>query len=374
MSREFFRVHRNELIDGALAMLMLALSLSIVTGVAQRSGADMRAAYWLAVAHSAPVAIRRSAPRTAFFVSIAAGFWYIALGNDTVGLGVTMLLMMFTLAAETPRRESLLGLAAAGTALVVAVELSGLRMQFDTLAGNLFVFAAAWLIGDSARRRRLQAVADARREAERAVVEERLRIARELHDVVAHSMSVVNVQAGMARLLVDDDPEGAKRSLRAIERSGHEALEEMRRLLQVLRSDNGAPAMRHPAPQLADIDALVDEARASGMKVRIESNRRRDLHPGLELTAYRVVQEALTNVRKHAPDAAVRINLSFSDDDLTIVVDSDLDEAPAQPAGGHGLTGMRERIELYAGDMVAGTTDGNTFSVKVRLPYDGVRL
>jgi signal transduction histidine kinase len=207
------------------------------------------------------------------------------------------------------------------------------------------------------------------------VSEERLRIARELHDVVTHTMSVVAVHAGTGRMVADDDPAAARTALATIETATRSALVEMRRLLGVLRgSDGEQPDGRAPAPGLGELDALVAEVVRSGVtvEVRVEGDRP-DVPAGVDLCAYRIVQEALTNVIKHAGHAKATVVVRYSDDAVTVEVD---DEGPGRPGtlsspstGGHGLVGMRERVAMYSGDLVAGPRPTSGFRVVARLPF-----
>ncbi|HEX2272502.1 MAG TPA: histidine kinase, partial [Acidimicrobiales bacterium] len=198
------------------------------------------------------------------------------------------------------------------------------------------------------------------------------RIARELHDVVAHSMSVIAVQAGTGRVVIDDDVDHARRVLASIEETSKEALTEMRRLLGVLRAETpGADAARAPVPTLDDVDRLVAHAVEGGTPVDVQVDGDRRAAPaGIELAAYRVLQEALTNVRRHAPGARARVRLAFEPEELVIEVENRLaDGKAANPRGGHGLIGMRERVSMYGGAFDAGPRPGGTFRVSARIPY-----
>jgi signal transduction histidine kinase len=236
------------------------------------------------------------------------------------------------------------------------------------------VLVAAWVLGDTARRRREQAATDRDRTARSAVADERLRIARDLHDVVAHSMSVIAVQAGTGRMVIDDDAARAKEALAAIEDHSRQALDEMRRLLAVLRDPDAGPAALAPMPHLDDLDALVAHAVGGGtpVDVRVEG-RRRPLPAGVELTAFRIVQEALTNVRKHAPGCTARVCLRFEADQLAIEVANDVGSTPPTGPPGFGLAGMRERVALYGGRLDAGRTGNGSFRLAATLPLGGQR-
>ncbi|WP_309708581.1 sensor histidine kinase, partial [Pseudolysinimonas sp.] len=211
--------------------------------------------------------------------------------------------------------------------------------------------------------------------ADQAVAEERLRIARELHDVVAHTMSVVAMHAGTGRMVAASDPGAARQSLRTIETATRSALREMRQLLGVLRgSDDERPGPLAPAPGLHDVDSLVAEVVRSGITVEMRvEGARPDLPAGIDLSAYRIVQEALTNVIKHAGRARATVVIGYAADAVTLDID---DDGPARPpgtvgSGGHGLVGMRERVAMYNGDLIAGPLPGGGFRVHARLPLGG---
>jgi signal transduction histidine kinase len=355
--------------DVALAAAAFAISASVLTtGRSWSPGAD---AWLLVTAHAAPVAFRRRAPRAAFAVSAAAATIYLAFGWPMVGLGLAALVMTYSLAAYAPRRDSLLGLAAVEVVLLASATIGSDDPQLDTLAGNLLVVAAAWVLGDGARRRREDSVSEQQRLARQAVADERLRIARELHDVVAHSMSVIAVQAGTGRLVIDDDPDHARRALTSIEETSKEALAEMRRLLGVLRADTPDAAALAPVPTLEDLDRLVAHAVEGGTPVDVQvDGDRRTAPAGIELAAYRVVQEALTNVRRHAPGARARVRVSFEPEQLVVEVENRLADGDAGArGGGHGLLGMRERVSVYGGAFDAGPRPDGTFRVSARIPY-----
>ena len=364
-----FRWNRGEWPDAALAAGAIILNASVLLTIPTWSPGA--AAWVLVVAHSAPVGFRRRAPRAAFAVSSVAGGAYLLLGWPMVGLGLTALVMTYSLSAYAARRDSLVGVAAVGSMLVLVVAFGPVNQQASTLGGNLAMLAAAWILGASAHRRRDDAFAEQGRLAREAVAGERLRIARELHDVVAHSMSVIAVQAGTGRVVIDDDVEHARRALRSIEESAKQALDEMRRLLGVLRSESDEPPARAPVPTLADVDRLVAHAVEGGtpVDVRVDGHRR-PVPAGIELTAYRVLQEALTNVRRHAPGAPARVRVGFEPDELVVEVENGLPGGGPGGPPGHGLMGMRERVSLYGGALDAGPRPDGTFRVRARLPYE----
>jgi signal transduction histidine kinase len=204
-----------------------------------------------------------------------------------------------------------------------------------------------------------------------AAAEERARIARELHDVVAHSVSVMVVQVGAARGILDTEPETARDSLLSAERSGRQALAEMRRMLGILRQRADGDGLA-PQPGLARVDGLLERARAAGLEVELRTEGDpRPLPPGLDLAAYRIVQEGLTNAVKHAGPASARVVVRYGPDRLDIEVRDD-GRGPVERSGdpGHGVVGMRERVALYGGTLDIGAAEGGGFAVRACLPLD----
>jgi signal transduction histidine kinase len=243
------------------------------------------------------------------------------------------------------------------------------------LAGEILVF---WLAGMFVRGRRQAAALATRnaalqRQAEQAVAAERARIGRELHDIVAHHLSVVVLQAAGARA----SGQASDRTLEKIENSGRQALTEMRRLLGMLREPDEEPALT-PQPGLGQLAALAESVRAAGLPVHLVVNGRgAALPPAVDVSAYRIVQEALTNVLKHAGSAHAEVSIGYVDDSVTIEVTDDglgleaADMVWAEAAqGGRGLAGMRERVALFGGDLRAGPRPDGGFAVRARLPVD----
>jgi signal transduction histidine kinase len=245
------------------------------------------------------------------------------------------------------------------------------------VSGFLFggISLACWILGDSMRYRRgyYAALEDkaARLEAEAkvATATERARIARELHDVVAHHVSVMVVQADGAGYVLRSDPDRAATALAAVSATGRQALTELRRLLGVLRSTDKSADLA-PVPGLGELRELLDQARAAGLEVSYTlAGKPRDLPEGAELAAYRVVQESLTNTRKHAGLAATAtVTLSYERDGLVVQVTDDGLTTASGEASGHGLAGMRERIQMYGGTVTAGPLPGGGFRVRAWMP------
>ncbi|WP_409234878.1 sensor histidine kinase [Streptomyces sp. PA5.6] len=249
------------------------------------------------------------------------------------------------------------------------VPLAALAFGAVTLVGTL-------LRGRREARTRLveQETITAEERARRTLLEERSRIARELHDVVAHHMSVISIQAQVAPHLVEDPPDELRENLAGIRENALEALTELRRVLGVLRSENpgdAEAAPQAPLPTLERLDVLVDNARAAGLTVRRETaGERRPLPPGVDLSAYRIVQEALSNAIRHAPGSTVRIDLTYARAGVHVrVTDSGArTAAPPSPGAGHGLLGMRERTTMLGGDLATGPTQDGGYEVSAFLP------
>jgi signal transduction histidine kinase len=337
-----------------------------------------------------PIVFRRRYPVQAFAIAVVAGAFQVLTGTAPVGSDLAILVLLYTLAAYRPREVSVPGLIVcmAGSATAVTVWAHGLAvLNRFLLATVIFSGTAlvAWVLGDSMRYRRayLTSLEDraARLERERdqqaqiATAAERARIARELHDVIAHNVSVMVVQADGAAYALRTDPERAGQALAAISLTGRKALAEMRRLLGVLRSGDERADLA-PVPGLDQLRELVEQARHAGMSVSINlEGPPRPLPAGAELAAYRVVQESLTNTRKHGGlAAAATVTLRYEPHGLLLQVTDDGLGAAAAAADepGHGLTGMRERIEMYGGTIQAGPLPGGGYQVTARLPEAGV--
>lgn len=287
--------------------------------------------------------------------------------------GVALLAAFAVLGAHRALRVALAG-AAIGYAALATIIVSD-RPAWEGTVPILVFAAIAWTIGRTLGEwgRRADDLAARAERLERAhadaVAGERARIARELHDVIAHSVSVMTVQAGAARLLLDDDPERARAPLLAVEETGREALAEMRRLLGILRGSEPG-ALLDPQPSIGRIEALVDQVRTAGLPVDVTvEGEPRPLSPGIDLVAYRVVQEALTNALKHAGAARAHVELRYRDGSLELSVVND-GRVVAKGVDGHGIVGMRERVALYGGELEAGPRREGGFAVRARLPVE----
>ncbi len=382
------------LVDGVPAFWLVLIGLPSVIGVpldGYRPGARVVMLLIIA-AMTVPVVFRRKYPVHGFAIAAVAGALQLIVFPQPVGSDLAILLLLYTLAAYRPRRVSVAGLAICLIGAVTAVGVwapNGVgAVDRILLATVLFSGTAlvAWVLGDSMRYRRayLTALEDraARLERERdaqaqiAAAAERARIARELHDVIAHNVSVMVVQADGAGYTLRRDPERAGQALTAISRTGRQALAEMRRLLGVLRSDDQRADLA-PQPGLEQLRELLDQAREAGMSVSFTlEGPVRPLPEGAELAAYRVVQESLTNTRKHGGLAATAaVTLRYEPDGLLLqVTDDGLGAAAVADGPGHGLTGMRERVEMYGGTVRAGPLPNGGYQVTARLPDAGQEL
>ena len=341
--------------------------------------------YLLVVGMGLPYAVHRRAPLAAVTVVLSLLVIYSFVPYDAYP-GLNAMVLLFGIAAHSQRRKSMLALAATFTALsmAVAVQPDGI-VNRSTWVTTELATAAAWLAGDNVRQRRARIAAQREREAslirerddraKQAVTEERLRIAREMHDVVAHSMSVIVVQSAVGTHTIRSQPDEAARALAAIETTSREALVEMRRLVGVLREDDRPAAQLVPAPGLADVPQLVAQVEAAGVSASLTvEGEVCQLPAGVDLSAYRIVQEALTNVIKHGGTSA-HVTVRHAPTDVSVeVTDPGVDgtHAPAwggsAPTAGHGLIGMRERVAVFDGELAAGPCPGGGFKVVARLP------
>lgn len=339
------------------------------------------------------IALRRRMPEKMLLLTIGLGLAQVALDVETTAADFAMLVIVYTVAATGARWASWLALAVG----LCAAPMAQLRWpnEHSSGLGNLATmvfmtvpFALAWVLGDSIRTRRayfaqLEERAtrlEKEREAQAkvAVAAERARIARELHDVVAHNVSVMVVQADGAAYVLDAAPDQAKKALETISSTGRQALAEMRRLLGVLRTGEHREVGEYvPQPDVEQIDDLVEQCRTSGLPVdfKVEGTPR-PLPSGVELTAYRIVQEALTNTRKHGgPNTGASVRLVYFDDGLGLLVEDDGKGAPHElyeeggaDGQGHGLIGMRERVGMVGGTLDAGPRPGGGFRISALLP------
>ncbi|ALU94547.1 MULTISPECIES: sensor histidine kinase [Streptomyces] len=390
---DFIRRHPTG-VDVFWAVFLLGLSgMSMVSGMYD-AGREEIVAVPVALGFSTVVALRRRAPEKMLLLAILVGVVQLVF-NVRPGVGnFAMLVITYTVATVGERWASRLALIGS----LSAAALSQLRWEAEpggSWAQVIFVtvimtvpFVLAWVLGDSLRTRRAYfdqleeraARLEREREAQSkvAVAAERARIARELHDVVAHNVSVMVVQADGAAYVMDAAPDQAKQALETISGTGRQALAEMRRLLGVLRTGDAPESGEYvPQPDVEQIEDLVAQVRQTGLEVdfKVEGTPR-PLPSGVELTAYRVVQEALTNTRKHGgPDAGASVRLVYFDDGLGLLIEDDgrgaaheLYEDGGADGAGHGMIGMRERVGMVGGTLDAGPRPGGGFRISALLP------
>jgi len=337
----------------------------------------------LVLLHTLPLAARRRFPLAVLATTMASGVAFTALDLPPDMLWVAIPVAVYSVAAYGDRWLALAGLAVAEAGLAV-VQLTPGKTGVNTWVGNMGFLAAAWLLGHFVGVRRLYVLQLEERTAElqrareelarRAVTEERLRLARELHDVVAHAMSVIAVQSGVGAHVANTQPKEAAKALAAIESTSRAALEELRRLLGVLRQEGEPQGDLAPVPGLANLEGLLAELAKAGLAVKLRVNGTRPPLPaGVDLSAYRIVQEALTNVVKHAGSARAQVVVGYRDQEVRVEVTDDgrgavTSVSDGRVGTGHGLIGMRERVQAFGGDLEAGPRPGGGFRVAARLP------
>ncbi|MFD7325910.1 sensor histidine kinase [Streptomyces sp. NPDC059875] len=377
-----------------LAVLMGAFNLGAYANAMVTLTAPVQL---LVIFQAAALVLALSRPVPAWWLSTVALFLIAEIGESTVGpdmgwpwsvWGVVIhAFVVLLLALRAPLRVTVATLAitvltgAANTAVPTSFP------HNQDLATGAIAFAVAAVVGASLRMSRVartqlveQEVLTSEERARRTLLEERGRIARELHDVVAHHMSVISIQAQVAPHLVENPSDELKENLAGIRQNAVDALTELRRVLGVLRAeDPAADGVRHtPQPTLDRLDELLDNVRAAGLTVEAgTTGERRPLSPGVELSAYRIVQEALSNAMRHAPGARVRVEAGYLPTRLTLRIantpptrPADPASAPLSPGPGHGLLGMRERAAMLGGELTAGPTPDGGYEVTAALPTD----
>jgi signal transduction histidine kinase len=364
--------------DVAVAALVGIVQLGLTTAAAHRQpdrqALDLLAYLLLAVG---PVALvwRWRSPAGVLAVVTTSNVLYFALGYPYGPAWLSLVVAIWTAVTAGARRAAwvtaLAGLAAyfALAALIGRVEPANPATAAAHLSTLLLILVVAE-VAVAGRQRRLDAERTRAEEARRRAGEERMRIARELHDVLAHNISLINVQAGVALHLMDEQPGQSRSALVAIKQASNDALGELRSVLDVLRQGDEAPP-RAPASGLAQLDRLVAGAEATGLDVRawVEGTPR-PLPAGTDLAAFRIVQESLTNVTRHAGPATATVRIAYGVDDLTIQVDDDGKGPAPNGTGGSGIRGMRERVAALGGELHTGPRPGGGFRVQARLPVD----
>jgi len=385
------RFRRLQAIDPRKVDWLLALMSLVVIAIsmtAQDNAAYKQMTPLVAVILTATglcLLLRRSHPLTGLVISSTVVMVVSCLDYDVAGASTALLLGIYSVGAYAKRVQSLVGLGYV-IGVIGVVWIVG-TPEFDSGQAllNIAIFVAAWAFGESmaARRKYLASLeeraalleADRERKAHQAVVDERRRIAQELHDVVAHAMSVIAVQAGVGAHVIDTNPDEARKSLAAIESTSREALQEMRRMLGVLREEGDAKGLHTSGPGPADLDALVAKVEAAGVPVtlRYEGDLTKFIPSSVRVNAFRVMQEALTNVVKHAGKASVLLTVGRDPGMLWVEVVDDgrgLSATPSTDGTGVGLAGMQERVALFGGRLETGPQPGGGFRVAAYFPFE----
>jgi signal transduction histidine kinase len=366
---------RNFGIDPVRLDIVLAIVLSIASELEAWLGSQTDTER-LVIAVTGPlmastVAFRRRYPFAAGVTAVlVADVVAIAWKPPNVAsVGIAWLCSVYALTVWTRPRLFAIGATAMAVPPLVAVAIGGEPkggVSFTVIALVVMLLVRR-VVGDRERRAQM---AERERDlvAREAVVEERARIARELHDVIAHHVSMIVLQAGAERRVLDDSNESTREVLETVEQTGRSALTEMRRLLGMLRGDANEPLT--PQPGLSDVPVLVTQLREAGLPVELHvEGERRELPVGIELSAYRIVQEALTNALKHAGEAKASVSIRYGSESLELeIADDGAGATTPVPSGGHGLVGMRERVALYGGRLDAGRRPSGGFAVRVLLP------
>jgi signal transduction histidine kinase len=322
--------------------------------------------------------VRHRFPVEVYGFVLATTLAYTLVGYPQGPIWLPLIFSFFTVVLAGYRAVAVAGLVAGYVGFLWLPYWIG-QQSAPSLAGSLGL--AAWLLVllsaaefvRSRRERALEAALIRTEEARSRATEERLRIARELHDALGHHLSLINVQAGVALHINEELPEQARSALVAIREASKEALTELRSVLDILRQ-NDEQAPRSPTPSLERLDALVAQARAGGLRIRTETRGQpRPLPFGVDVAAYRIVQEALTNVSRYATGATATVRIGYEDDRVSVEIDDDgPGVVPGSKLGtGKGIVGMRERVAALGGELDAGPRPGGGFRVRARLPLDG---
>jgi signal transduction histidine kinase len=349
------------------------------------SGGRVAAVWLVALVVGVPLVVRRRWPLPVLGVVVASAIVAVLLGMSVAATGLAVAVALYSVALSVkPRRSAVaLGAALLGTTLAAVLTATVLDPPFlvvapntgsfntdllSSLSSSWFAIGAGWTLGRSVRASREYASQIAEHREQKAVSEERLRIAREMHDVVGHSMSVIVMKAAVANHVYDTRPEESRDALGVIESVSRAALADIQRVLDTLRSPGKADLT--PSPGLDELPQLVENARLADIEVELDRGTIPTLPAAIQLSAYRIVQEALTNIIKHTTTPArctIHITAESGELHLTVIDNG----TPRRPLGepGHGLIGMRERAALHHGTLVAGRQPHGGFAVRARLPY-----
>jgi len=373
-----------------VAIVIVVVELLMTHRAPRVSGTAWVAAGWAAyLVAAAATLLRRRVPRLALAVvlPIAVAALCLRAGGPTVFLAV---MALYSVAAVSSRRSASIVAGLAAAAIMAATLVGGGQQVAQTAISGVALILLGWLAGENTRASRIYARQQAERTAEReaaaaaehaeqvsrALADERAQIARDLHDIVAHAMSVIAVRSGVARMVMDSDPEQARDALAIIEITTRRSLHEMRLLVGVLRNPQEHDAALTPVPGLDDLDRLVADTAVAGVATEVDvAGEIRPLPPAADLSAYRIVQEALTNVVRHAGPTHARVLITYRPAEVNIEVSDDgpRGQSPrpmARAGSGHGLIGMRERVALFGGNLDAGPYAGG-FRVRASLPTEG---
>jgi signal transduction histidine kinase len=385
VQRRHFSGRLTRVSGRTIAVVEAVLLAAVLVCVrALESGLDHRAAlgYALTALAGSCIPARRRWPLATFALALALALAVIVAAPPTGAISLPVVIAVYTLAQTVERGRALALAVIGGVALVLARGLFQYKGWSDARTALEPALVLAALLGGwavSSRRayiaeieaRVLQAERSREEEARRRVDAERLRIARELHDVLAHGIATISVQAGVAAHVLHEQPEQAEQALRTIKATSREALRELRGILGVLRQADEEPMPRDPAPSLRQLDALLASTIEAGLPTRVlVTGQRRLLPPSVDLAAYRIVQESLTNVLRHADGANALVSISYGERELTITIEDDGRGAgrSASNSAGHGIAGMSERAHALGGELSAGLRAEGGFRVRARLP------
>jgi signal transduction histidine kinase len=372
-------MRRTQVLDAALVAVVLLAGQAEAWGGAfssELTGPRWALAAAYAICAAALVFRRRDPLAVALVIAVALAAEFAVFGSSE-GLGAFLIpvIAAYALGAADSPRRGLIGLAALLAMGTVWIAFDPINHGRLTERVGQAIWLTPWIVafvfGLYWRSRRLnldQAVREQAGRADRAVAEERTRIARELHDAIGHSVAVMTVQTSAVRRLLHGDQDKERTALETVEATGREAMAEMRKIVGVLRTGDEGPDLA-PPPSLAQLDRLADNFRHAGLAVDVEvAGDTAGVAPGLSATVYRVVQESLTNSLKHAAARRVRVLIECRADRLEVTVTDDGRGGAADPAKGAGLTGMRERVKVYGGTLLAGPEAGGGFTVHAVLP------